>query len=86
MSESLNTDMYEQLVQGIASGRRKTEAEVRALIDEGPFLAADALKAGLVDELAYADQIDDKMKMPGGKLRELTLRDYGARLARRRSA
>ena len=76
MSEAINTDLYEQLVRGIATGRKKTEAEVRALIDEGPFLAADAVKAGLVDELAYADQIDDKLKMPGGKLRELSLRDY----------
>ncbi len=76
MSEALNADMYEQLVQGIAEGRRKTEAEVRALIDEGPFLAGDALKAGLVDDLAYADQIDDRLRLPGGKLRELSLRDY----------
>jgi protease-4 len=76
MSEALNTDMYEQLVQAIAEGRRKTEAEVRALIDEGPFLAADALKAGLVDDLAYADQIDDRLRLPGGKLHELSLRDY----------
>ena len=42
----------------------------------GPVPAADALKAGLVDDLAYADQIDDKLRMPGGKLRELNLRDY----------
>jgi protease-4 len=76
MTEALNTDMFEQLVQGIAAGRKKTEAEVRALIDEGPFLATDALKAGLVDELAYADQIDDKIRLPGGKLRELSFRDY----------
>jgi protease IV len=76
MSESLNTDMYEQLVQGIATGRRKTEADVRALIDQGPFLAADALKAGLVDDLAYSDQIDDKLRLPGGSMRELNLRDY----------
>ena len=76
MSEALNADMYDQLVQGIAAGRRKTEAEVRALIDQGPFLPADALKAGLVDDLAYADQIDDKLRLPGGKMHELTLRDY----------
>ena len=76
MTEALNTDMYEQLVQGIAAGRKKTEAEVRALIDQGPFLAADALKAGLVDDLAYADQIDDKLRLPGGSMRELNLREY----------
>ena len=80
MSEALNTDMYEQLVQGIAAGRKKTEAEVRALIDQGPFLAADALKAGLVDDLAYSDQIDDKLRLPGGSMRELNLRDYTPRV------
>jgi protease IV len=76
MSESLNGDLYEQVVQAIAHTRKKTEAEVRALIDKGPFLAPQALEAGLVDDLAYADQIDDKLKLPGGRLRELALRDY----------
>ena len=37
MTESLNRDMYEQLVRGIASARKKTEAEVRQLLDQGPF-------------------------------------------------
>ena len=32
---------------------------MRALIDEGPFLAEQALRAGLVDGLAYEDQLDD---------------------------
>ena len=34
MTESLNGDMYEQLVRGIASARRKTEAETRQLLVE----------------------------------------------------
>lgn len=59
MSESLNTDAYAQLVRGIAAGRGKSEADVRALIDRGPFLARDAVNAGLVDGLAYEDQLDD---------------------------
>jgi protease-4 len=75
-SESLNGDLFEQVVEAIAHARKKTEAEVRALIDKGPFLAPQALDAGLVDDLAYADQLDDKVKLPGGKLRELALRDY----------
>ena len=61
MSESLNRDMYEQLVRGIAMGRKKTPAEVRALIDQGPFSPEDALRAGLVDDLAYEDQLDDRV-------------------------
>lgn len=61
MAESLNRDMYEQLIRGIADGRRKTEQEVRALIDQGPFVPEDALRLGLVDELAYEDQLDDRV-------------------------
>ncbi|MCC7126256.1 MAG: signal peptide peptidase SppA [Acidobacteria bacterium] len=63
MTESLNLDQFEQLVRGIADGRRKPEAEIRALIDEGPFQPADALRVGLVDELAYEDELDDLTDM-----------------------
>jgi protease IV len=59
MGESLNRDMYEQLVRGIAEGRKKRVEDVRALIDEGPFLPETAVRAGLVDKLAYEDQLDD---------------------------
>jgi protease-4 len=59
MSESLTRDMYEQLVRAIADTRKKTVEDVRALIDEGPFLARDAHRVGLVDALAYEDQLDD---------------------------
>jgi len=53
MSESLNHDMFAQLVRAIAEGRHKTEADVRALVDDGPFLPKRALEAGLVDGVAY---------------------------------
>lgn len=59
MTESMTRDMYEQLVRGIAESRKKKVEDVRALIDEGPFLAKDAHRAGLVDVLAYEDQLDD---------------------------
>jgi protease-4 len=60
MSESLNRDQFEQLVRGVAESRNKTEDEVRALIDQGPFLPEEALRLGLVDDLAYEDQLDDR--------------------------
>ena len=59
MTESLTRDMYEQLVRAIAESRKKKVEDVRTLIDEGPFLAKDAQRAGLVDVLAYEDQLDD---------------------------
>src|SRR5471030_2626057 len=62
MDQSMNRDLYEQIVRGIADGRKKTEADVRKLIDEGPFLPEDAMRAGLVDDIAYEDQVDDKLR------------------------
>jgi protease-4 len=59
MSESLNTDQFDQLVRTVADGRKKSEADVRALIDQGPFQPEEALRVGLVDELAYEDELDD---------------------------
>jgi protease-4 len=61
MTASLNREAFEQLVSGIAEGRRKSEAEVRALIDDGPFLPGEAVSQGLVDELLYEDELDDKL-------------------------
>ena len=59
MSESQNRDWYEELVRTIAAGRKKTPEQVRAAIDGGPYLADQALKAGLIDRVAYEDQLDD---------------------------
>ena len=60
MTEWLTRDMYEQLVRGVAEGRKKSADDVRALMDQGPFLAEQARVAGLVDSLAYEDQLDDQ--------------------------
>jgi protease-4 len=76
MAESLNNDMYQQLVRGIADGRKKSEAEVKTLIDHGPFLPEDALRAGLIDDLAYEDEIDDKVKLAPGKLHYVEMNEY----------
>jgi protease-4 len=71
MAESLTTDLYEQLIRGIAEGRRKSAAEVRAIVDRGPLLPEDAVRLGLVDDVAYEDQIDDKVSFGGHRMRRL---------------
>ncbi len=76
MAESLNRDLYEQLVKGIATGRQKTEAEVRQLIDHGPFLPEDAVRAGMVDDVAYEDELDDKVSLGRGEVRFLEQHEY----------
>ena len=76
MAESLNRDLYEQLVRGIASGRGKQESEVRKLIDHGPFLPEDAVRAGLIDDVAYEDELDDKVALGVGATRFLEHHEY----------
>ncbi|HZI80116.1 MAG TPA: signal peptide peptidase SppA [Vicinamibacterales bacterium] len=81
MSESLNKDMFAQLVRAIAEGRNKSEAEVRALIDAGPFLPKAALDAGLVDGIAYQDELDDLvpvLRRGAGRVNWLESDEYGA--------
>ena len=76
MAESLNRDLYEQLIEGIADARGLAAGEVRRLVDEGPFLPGDALAAGLVDGLAYADELKDREPFEAADWREIADRDY----------
>jgi len=59
---SVVDDLYGNLVAGIAAGRKRTPEDVRAIIDQGPFTAPQALKAGLVDELRFEDQMWGELK------------------------
>jgi protease IV len=79
MDESLTHDLYDQIVRGIADGRKKPEAEIRARFDDGPFLPEDALNAGLIDDVAYEDQVDEKLR--AGEHRERLDADDYARVS-----
>ncbi len=65
MSQSLNRDWYEELVRAIAAGRKRSAEDIRRVIDSGPFTADAAKRAGLVDELGYEDQLDDRDPVRG---------------------
>src|SRR5437762_7588222 len=79
MDESLNRDLYEQIVHGIADARKKSDQDVRALLDNGPFLPEDALRVGLIDDVAYEDQVLEKLRAakPGIGTRDIEGDDYG---------
>ena len=49
--------LYGNMVDRIAAGRKKSPDEVRTLIDQGPYTANGARKAGLVDELKFEDEL-----------------------------
>ena len=63
--DALVDSIYAQFVAGLQSGRSRTRDQVQALIDNGPYDGQQALKAGLVDELIYDDQLRDRLKDAG---------------------
>ncbi|MEV0144190.1 MULTISPECIES: signal peptide peptidase SppA [unclassified Nonomuraea] len=64
--ERIVESVVEQVVAGIAEGRRLDPAKVRELIDRGPFIASEALETGLVDGLAYRDEVYEEVKRAAG--------------------
>jgi protease-4 len=69
--EWLAGSLFDQVVQGIADGRGLEEDRVLRLIDEGPFLAEDALGQGLVDQLSYWDEVVALAEKRAGSQAEL---------------
>lgn len=56
-TEVMLADMHAQLVSAIAPRVGDDLARARAVIEQGPYLAAEALEHGLIDGLAYRDQM-----------------------------
>ncbi|MCX8159654.1 MAG: signal peptide peptidase SppA [Candidatus Saccharicenans sp.] len=67
---SIYEDIFNYYLKEIASARQKTPEEMRQLIDKGYFNGQEAVASGLVDELAYEDQLFQKSGLE--KYRELT--------------
>jgi protease-4 len=81
--EKLRDAWLEQMVSGIAEGRKLSPAQVRGLIDRGPFLAAEAEKEKLVDALGYRDEaIEDAEEHAGEGADRMSLFEYRARMVK----
>jgi protease-4 len=66
-AERLAESVAEQIIAAIAERRGKTAEQARALLDRGPFLAEDALAEGLVDALAYRDEVYAEVRKEAGQ-------------------
>jgi protease-4 len=53
---------YGDLIATIAQGRNKSPDQIRALIDDGPFVGKPALDGGLVDGLLFEDEMYGQLK------------------------
>lgn len=70
-------DLYDQMTSGLAQSRKLAQDEVRAKIDQGPYMAKEAKEAGLVDTLLYYDQVDSLIqKLWGEKPRKIGEKAY----------
>ncbi|MDE2832541.1 MAG: signal peptide peptidase SppA [Gemmatimonadota bacterium] len=80
-SEVLLKSMVDQMVLGISQGRDTTPEAVRDLINRGPFLALSAHAEGLVDSLAYWDEVRDLVKREHGEdTKWLDIKNYLKRI------
>jgi protease-4 len=69
---------YGNLIDTIAQGRKKSSDAVRAMIDQGPFMASDAMSNGLVDSLGFEEQASEDMRtrLKQTELRKLSAKAY----------
>ncbi len=76
--DSIIDDLYGNLIKRIAEARKRSADEIRATIDQGPFLSPQAREKGLIDGLLYEDQMFDevKSKLNAGDLKKVSFRDY----------
>ena len=65
-TDRMSVSVLEQITSAIADRCRITGEEARALVDRGPFLAAEALEAGLVDALGYRDEVYAEVRKEAG--------------------
>ena len=76
MLNGLLDDLYGQIVEDIAHARQKNLHAVRELIDQGLFMAREALEAGLVDHVAYEDEIPTLLESKLNPVHVITTEDY----------
>ncbi len=79
--DAILNEYFGRMTQAIADERKKSVEDVKAIIDEAPYHADDALKIGLIDGAAYRDQVYDEIKNRLGykdedELRTVSASDY----------
>ena len=79
MLNQLLDGLYGTLVTAIAEARELAPRAVEQLIDDGPFEAEAAVDAGLVDGLAYQDEVIDAALEAAGEDAELVSLEAYAR-------
>jgi len=64
--EQLAASLTGQLTEAVAERLAIPSAQARKLIDEGPYVAQEALEARLVDALGYRDEVYEEVRKTAG--------------------
>lgn len=81
--QTLLDSLYGQLVAGIAESRGFGEAEVEQLVNNGPYLAQEALEKRLIDRIGYWDEFsDENLEAAGDGAENVSLDNYLAQIDR----
>ena len=75
--EAILDDYFEQLVSAIAASRKLDKAKVIAAIDNGPHTAKAAHDLGLIDRLAYEDELGNIIRRKNKEQKVKLIRNYG---------
>jgi protease-4 len=62
VANAILDDLDGRLVNSIATARKKTPEEIRAIIDNAPIRAVQARDQGLIDGANYRDEVFDELK------------------------
>lgn len=73
---------HELLLDGIARGRNVTRERAAELVDHAPYFGREALDSGLADELAYEDEVPEKLGIERGRKQTMDAGVYLARVKR----
>jgi protease-4 len=73
--EALSASVYADALATIAAGRKMSTDRIRTLVDAGPWTAAEALEARLVDRLGYRDEVLATVRGRVGEDTELLFAD-----------
>ena len=76
MIEAILDGLFDELIEGVASGRGLDEGAVRAAIDAAPLLADDARARGLIDAVAHLPALEDTTAEATGTEDRLPLARY----------
>ena len=79
MVESLVHDLYEQIVDLIATGRRMDRTQIHTLLGSGPFVAREAQRVGLIDALLYEDEAEEQLGTQCDHAAIIETADYSSR-------